>query len=90
MVIEPLARYDETGKIQPWLATEIPTVENGGVAKDMMSITWKLKPGVKWSDGSAFTADDVVFTCNIARHPMAVAPRKPSSKVSPRSKPSIR
>ena len=25
-------------------------------------MTWKLKPGVKWSDGSPFTADDVVFT----------------------------
>ncbi len=27
-----------------------------------MSITWTLKDGVLWSDGSAFTADDVVFT----------------------------
>ncbi|MFD1746827.1 peptide ABC transporter substrate-binding protein [Rhizobium helianthi] len=62
MVIEPLARYDEKGVLQPWLVTEIPTLENGGVSKDMKSITWKIKPGIKWSDGSAFTADDVVFT----------------------------
>ncbi len=32
---------------------EIPTVENGGVAADLKSITWKLKPDLKWSDGSA-------------------------------------
>ena len=62
MVIEPLARYDETGTLTPWLVTEIPTLDNGGVAKDLKSVTWKLKPGVKWSDGSDFTADDVVFT----------------------------
>lgn len=62
LTIEPLARYDQTGTLTPWLVTEIPTVENGGVAKDMTSITWKLKPGVKWSDGSAFTAEDVIFT----------------------------
>ncbi|MBP1842561.1 peptide/nickel transport system substrate-binding protein [Rhizobium petrolearium] len=62
LVIEPLARYDEKGELAPWLVTEIPTVENGGVSKDMMSMTWKLKPDVKWSDGTPFTADDVVFT----------------------------
>lgn len=62
LTIEPLARYDQTGTLQPWLVTEIPTVDNGGVTKDMTSITWKLKPDVKWSDGTAFTAEDVIFT----------------------------
>jgi peptide/nickel transport system substrate-binding protein len=62
MVIEPLARYDETGALVPMLATEIPTVENGGVAADFKSITWKLKPDLKWSDGSAVTAEDAIFT----------------------------
>jgi peptide/nickel transport system substrate-binding protein len=32
------------------------------VAEDLTSITWKLKQGIKWSDGSALTAADVVFT----------------------------
>ncbi|MEM7301242.1 MAG: peptide ABC transporter substrate-binding protein [Pseudomonadota bacterium] len=62
MVIEPLAYYDENGNMVTALAAEIPTVENGGVSKDLTSITWKLKQGVKWSDGSAFTAGDVAFT----------------------------
>jgi len=62
VVLEPLGRYDENGNLLPWLAVEIPTVENGGVAKDLTSITWKIKKGIKWSDGSAFTADDAVFT----------------------------
>jgi peptide/nickel transport system substrate-binding protein len=62
VVIEPLAWYDETGAMIPNLAAEIPTVENGGVSEDLMSITWHLKDGITWSDGTAFTANDVVFT----------------------------
>ncbi|RMH53671.1 MAG: peptide ABC transporter substrate-binding protein [Alphaproteobacteria bacterium] len=62
LVLEPLARYDQDGNMVPWLAEDIPTVENGGVSADLKTITWKLKPGLKWSDGSDVTADDVVFT----------------------------
>ncbi|MCP4070322.1 MAG: peptide ABC transporter substrate-binding protein [Hyphomicrobiales bacterium] len=69
MVLEPLAYYDENGAMVPALAAEIATVENGGVSADLTSITWKLKPGVKWSDGSAFTADDVVFTYQYCVNP---------------------
>jgi peptide/nickel transport system substrate-binding protein len=69
MVIEPLAHYDENGAMVPTLVTEIPTVANGGVSADLTSITWKLKPGLKWSDGSAVTANDVVFTANYCMDP---------------------
>jgi len=62
LILEPLMRYDEKGNLVPFLAEEIPTVANGGIAEDLTSITYKLKPGIKWSDGSAFTAHDVVFT----------------------------
>jgi len=59
---EPLASFDKDGKLVPFLAAAIPSLENGGVAKDGKSVTWKLKQGVKWSDGKPFTAADVVFT----------------------------
>ena len=62
VVLEPLAAMGPDGKPVPYLAAEIPTVQNGGVSSDLKTVTWKLKPGVKWSDGSEFTADDVVFT----------------------------
>lgn len=62
IVYEPLASYDKNGKLILFLAAEIPTQENGGIAKDGKSVTWKLKQGVKWSDGQPFTAADVVFT----------------------------
>jgi peptide/nickel transport system substrate-binding protein len=44
----------------------VPTVANGGVADDGRTITWRLAPGVTWSDGEPFTADDVVFTYEAA------------------------
>jgi len=64
LVLEPLARYDDSGAMTPALAAAIPTVDNGGVAADLRSITWRLKQGVTWSDGTPFTAHDVVFTGN--------------------------
>jgi len=69
LVIEPLARYDENGSLVPWLVDAIPTVANGGISKDLTSITWKIKPGIKWSDGTAFTAKDAVFTANYCMAP---------------------
>jgi peptide/nickel transport system substrate-binding protein len=62
VLLEPLARWSDKDELVAYLAEEIPTVENGGVAADGSSVTWKLKSGVKWSDGSDLTADDVVFT----------------------------
>jgi peptide/nickel transport system substrate-binding protein len=62
LVLEPLARFDNTGTLVPYLAAEIPTTQNGGVSEDLTSITWKLAPGILWSDGTPLTAADVVFT----------------------------
>src|SRR3954454_17594069 len=59
---EPLAGWDADGNLVPILAAEIPSKDNGLLAADGMSVTWKLKQGVKWHDGKPFTADDVVFT----------------------------
>ena len=62
VVVEPLARFDDIGNLIPVLAAEIPTTANGGFSEDLTTITWKLKEGILWSDGTPFTADDVVFT----------------------------
>ncbi len=69
LIIEPLARYDENGAMVPWLVDEIPTVANGGISEDLTSITWKITPGIKWSDGTAFTAHDAVFTAGYCMAP---------------------
>ncbi len=62
VVYEPLADYGPDDTLVPFLADSIPSIENGLLASDGTSVTWKLKQGVKWSDGQPFTAQDVVFT----------------------------
>ena len=67
--IEPLARFNEKGELVPFIAAEIPTLENGGISEDLMSITWKIKPDIVWSDGTPVTAEDAVFTWQYCTHP---------------------
>ena len=62
LVLEPLIRFNEKGEMVPFLAADVPTVANGGFSADFKTITYKLRPGLKWSDGTPFTASDVLFT----------------------------
>lgn len=62
VVLEPLARFDDQGQTTAWLAREIPTRDNGGISDDFQSITWVLRDGVFWSDGSPVTSRDIRFT----------------------------
>ncbi|MDE2697029.1 MAG: peptide ABC transporter substrate-binding protein [Chloroflexota bacterium] len=62
VTLEPLASYSPEGELVARLAVEVPTTANGGVAADLTSITWTLRDGLLWSDGSEVTAEDVVFT----------------------------
>src|SRR6266545_4978523 len=58
-VIEPLFILNYvTGKIDPWLGESFTSNDK------LDTWTLKLRDGVKWSDGEAFNADDVVFTIN--------------------------
>jgi peptide/nickel transport system substrate-binding protein len=66
---EPLACWDPDGNMKLVLAAEIPSVQNGLLAADGTSVTWKLKSGVKWHDGKPFSADDVVFTWEYTKDP---------------------
>jgi peptide/nickel transport system substrate-binding protein len=61
-IIEGLLSVGEKGQFYPALATEVPTQRNGGVSADGLTITYHLRENVTWSDGQAFTCDDVRFT----------------------------
>ena len=37
------------------------------MSKDLMSVTFDIRKGVKWSDGEKYTADDVVYTFNFLK-----------------------
>src|SRR6267142_1407846 len=66
---EPLAGWDADGNLRPILAEAIPGGEDGTLAADGKSVTWKLKKGVTWHDGQPFTAADVVFTWEYSKNP---------------------
>ncbi len=50
-----------TSQLTPLAATEVPTKDNGGVSADGLTYTIKLKPDLKWSDGTQVTAADFVY-----------------------------
>ena len=71
-VVEGLTTTDEQMRVLPLLATEVPTIENGGVTlrgDGGMDVVWKLRPGVKWHDGTPFTSADVQFTVEAINGP---------------------
>jgi peptide/nickel transport system substrate-binding protein len=57
-----LAEWDDKGNFVPELAADVPTAANGGVSADGLTITWKLRKGLTWSDGQPLTSADVKFT----------------------------
>ncbi len=71
LVTEPLARISTKAVVPdtPILAKEIPSTQNGLVAADYLSVTWKLKENVTWSDGTPFTAEDVKWTWQYVTNP---------------------
>ncbi len=64
-----LTTVNETGEFVPTLAAELPTEANGGLSADHLTVTWKLRPDLKWSDGQPLTSDDVKFTWEAISNP---------------------
>src|SRR5579864_2173568 len=67
IVYEPLV-YDNllTDKKTPWLASAYQWSSDG------KALTFTIRPGVQWSDGQPFTADDVIFTFNLLKQNSAL------------------
>jgi peptide/nickel transport system substrate-binding protein len=71
-VVEGLVTTDDKMNIVPLLAASIPTLENGGVvlrADGGMDVTWRLRPGITWHDGTPHTSADVKFTVEAINSP---------------------
>lgn len=61
-VFDPLVATRVDGVLEPKLATAVPTQANGGISRDGLTITYRLRPHVRWHDGVPFTSTDVRFT----------------------------
>jgi len=59
-----LVTIDETGNFVPVLADGLPAISD-----DFLTVTWKLLPDLKWSDGEPLTSDDVRFTVEVLSNP---------------------
>ncbi len=67
-----LTVFDENWQLRPQAATQVPTVDNGGVvlAPDgTMQVTWQLKEGLAWADGVPVTSADFVFGWQLCTNP---------------------
>lgn len=68
-LFEPLLSADSQGRTVPILAEKVPTLENGGISRDGLTITYTLRPGLRWSDGVPITSKDVAFTWTAVMNP---------------------
>lgn len=69
LVLEPLVRPDAHGTFHPVLAERVPTLENGDIAPDGLTVTYHLRRDVVWSDGEPFTSADVRATWETLANP---------------------
>lgn len=61
--------WNDKNEYVPELATAFPTLQNGGISKDGLTITYHLRKGVVWQDGAPFGADDVIFSWHQVLNP---------------------
>lgn len=62
LIFNFLVTLDQNHQEIPDLAETVPSLENGGISRDGMTITYHLRHNVKWQDGVPFTSRDVKFT----------------------------
>ena len=60
---------DDHQNFVPEIATEVPTLANGGISADFKTITYHMRQGVKWQDGVPLTSKDIVFTYRAIMNP---------------------
>lgn len=56
-----LFQYDTQARLVPQMAAAIPTTANGGIKAGGKTITLRLKPGLRWSNGAEITSRDIKF-----------------------------
>jgi ABC-type transport system substrate-binding protein len=77
--------HGDDDEVLPQLTTQLPSQEDGTwkiLLDGRMEVTWKLRPGVKWHDGTEFTSADVKFGWEVSADP--VAPLGTASEVARR------
>ncbi len=69
LVFSYLVKFDDNGNMVPDLATEVPTLHNGGISADGKTITYHIHKGVRFADGTPLTANDVAWSIQAINNP---------------------
>lgn len=69
LVFDRLFVTDADGEYVPWLASEVPTLANGGLSEDGRTYTIRLRDDARWHDGTPITAADLVYTWRVITDP---------------------
>ncbi len=69
LMFEPLLSADDKGNPVPMLATSVPSIENGGISKDGLTVTYHLRKDAKWTDGFPVTSKDVKWSWSAIVNP---------------------
>jgi peptide/nickel transport system substrate-binding protein len=62
-------QYDALARPIPDALREVPTVANGDVSRDGLTLKYKLRQGAKWQDGRPLTCEDLKFTWKVVLNP---------------------
>jgi peptide/nickel transport system substrate-binding protein len=62
-------RYNAKAQPVPDALSEIPTIANGDVSKDGLTLRYKLRHGIRWQDGAPLTCNDLKFTWQVVMNP---------------------
>jgi peptide/nickel transport system substrate-binding protein len=71
-----LVAVDDGGRLVPDVATVVPTLANGGIARDGRHLIYHLRHDVRWDDGEPLTARDVLFTYRAVMNPRNDVPTR--------------
>jgi peptide/nickel transport system substrate-binding protein len=69
LMFSELVTVDAQGRDVPDLAAVVPTVANGGIGNNGLTLTYHLRRNAKWQDGVPVTSKDVVFTWHAIMNP---------------------
>ena len=69
LLFQYLVKYDDRGVLVGDAATDVPTPQNGGISKDGLTITYHLRPGLKFADGRPLTAKDAAWSIDAINNP---------------------
>jgi peptide/nickel transport system substrate-binding protein len=69
LIFSLLVTHDDRHRQIPDLAAIVPTLANGGISRDGMTLTYHLRHNVRWHDGAPFTSHDVVYTWHAIMNP---------------------